>query len=69
MYYFLRNLLQTFQSTAALGGCTAYSTDSTEVGVRTRKLWNAGIKSQFKGVAPAPAAPVLPAEAKWMKMF
>ena len=33
------------------------------------KLWNAGIKGQFKGVAPAPAAPVLPAEAKWMKMF
>ena len=33
------------------------------------KLWNAGIKAQFKGVAPAPAAPVLPAEAKWMKMF
>ena len=33
------------------------------------KLWNAGIKAQFQGVAPAPAAPVLPAEAKWMKMF
>ena len=33
------------------------------------KLWNAGIKAQFKGVAPAPAAPVLPAEARWMKMF
>jgi hypothetical protein len=33
------------------------------------KLWNAGIKGQFKGVAPAPAAPVRPAEAKWMKMF
>ena len=27
------------------------------------KLWNAGIKAQFAGVAPAPAAPVIPAEA------
>lgn len=35
-------------STAALGGCTAYSTDSTEVGVRTRKLWNAGIEHDHK---------------------
>ena len=30
------------------GGCTAYSTDSTEVGVRTRKLWNAGIEHDHK---------------------
>jgi regulator of protease activity HflC (stomatin/prohibitin superfamily) len=38
--------------TAALlllyGGCTAYSTDSTEVGVRTRKVWNAGIEHDHK---------------------
>lgn len=33
------------------------------------KLWNAGIKAQFAGVPPAPAAPVIPAEAQWMKMF
>lgn len=28
---------------AGAGGCTTYSTDSTEVGVRTRKLFGAGI--------------------------
>jgi hypothetical protein len=33
------------------------------------KPCNAGIKAQFKEVAPAPAAPVLPAEAKGMRMF
>lgn len=30
------------------GGCTAYSTDSTEVGVRTRKLFHAGIEHDHK---------------------
>jgi hypothetical protein len=33
------------------------------------KLWNAGIKGQFEGVAPAPAAPVLPPDLNWMKIF
>lgn len=33
------------------------------------KLWNAGIKAQFAGVPPAPAAPAIPVEAQWMKMF
>lgn len=33
------------------------------------KLWNAGIKAQFEGVAPAPAAPQPPADLRWMKIF
>lgn len=28
-------------------GCTAYSTDSTEIGVRTRKIWNAGVEDHI----------------------
>jgi hypothetical protein len=33
------------------------------------KLWNAGIKAQFEGVPPAPAAPLPPADLRWMKIF
>ncbi len=33
------------------------------------KLWNAGIKAQFEGVPPAPAAPQPPADLRWMKIF
>jgi biotin carboxylase len=33
------------------------------------KLWNAGIKAQFDGVPPTPAAPQPPADFRWMKIF
>ena len=33
------------------------------------KLWNAGIKAQFEGIPPPPAAPKLPAQWPWGKLF
>ena len=33
------------------------------------KLWNAGIKAQFEGIPPPPAAPKLPAQWQWGKLF
>ena len=33
------------------------------------KLWNAGIKAQFHGIAPTPDAPPVPPQAWWGKMF
>jgi len=35
--------LAVFAVASALSGCTAYSTDSTEVGVRTKKIFGAGV--------------------------
>jgi hypothetical protein len=33
------------------------------------KLWNAGIKGQFKAIRPPPAAPALPQHPAWMKLL
>ena len=33
------------------------------------KLWNAGIKGQFKAIRPQPAAPALPQHLAWMKLL
>jgi hypothetical protein len=33
------------------------------------KLWNAGLKAQFHGIAPAPGRAAVPPKAWWGKMF
>ena len=56
---------------ADLGILMAYSrmrTDDRKL-IDRAKLWNAGIKAQFEGVPPAPAAPAIPPDLRWMKIF
>jgi biotin carboxylase len=45
-----------------------FQTDDRKL-IDRAKLWNAGIKSQFHGIAPAPDAPPVPPQAWWGKMF
>ncbi|HET6619090.1 MAG TPA: hypothetical protein VFG64_04060, partial [Dongiaceae bacterium] len=45
-----------------------FQTDDRKL-IDRAKLWNAGLKAQFHGIAPAPDAPPVPPQAWWGKMF